>query len=167
MKNDIINLKLEHILPVILWAFCYCPAWSQTVIGKSNRVYIKVSKEPTGEKAALSYSDIQFKDLNLNQAIDPSEETTINFTIKNEGKGASQGLRIKAYASNEIKGLSFAEEMKLEPITPGKSRDITIPINGSKALESGTANVIIEIREEYEYDPDQIEINILTEELRK
>ena len=160
--------KMRLILAaIVVWFLCYLPALSQTVAGKSNRIHIKVTKEPTGEKAALAYSDIQFKDQNLNQAIDPSEETTINFTIKNEGKGASQGLRVKAYASNEIKGLSFSEEMKLDPITPGQTKDIIIPINGSRGLESGTANVIIEIREEYEYDPDQIEINILTEELRK
>ncbi len=151
---------------IVVLSLCYIPASAQTVAGKSNRIHVKVTKEPTGEKAALSYSDIQFKDQNLNQAIDPAEETTINFTIINEGKGASQGLRVKAYASNEIKGLNFAEEMKLEPLIPGKSTDITIPIKASRGLESGTANVIIEIREEYEYDPDQIEINILTEELK-
>ena len=160
--------KIRFFLTAIVVGFLgYIPAWSQTVAGKSKRVHIKVTKEPTGEKAALSYSDIQFKDQNLNQAIDPAEETAINFTVKNEGKGASQGLRVKAYASNEIKGLNFAEEMKLDPITPGQSKDIIIPINSSRGLESGTANVIIEIREEYEYDPDQIEINILTEELKK
>lgn len=137
-----------------------------TVIGKSNRIYVKVSKEPAAEVAALSYSQVIFKDLNKNQSIDPSEEATVDFTIKNEGKALSQNLLVKAYVSNEIKGLVFPAEMKIEGLAPGQSKDLSILVTGTRALESGTANIIIEIRQEFEYDPDQIEINVLTEELR-
>jgi uncharacterized membrane protein len=144
------------------------PAVCQTtVVGKSNRIYVKVSKEPPAEKAELSYSRVLFKDLNKNQSIDAAEETTVDFTIVNQGKARSQDLLIKAYASNEIKGLVFAGESKIEGLEPGKSKDISIQVTGTRSLEAGTANIIIEIRQEYEYDPDQIEINVLTEELKK
>ncbi len=141
--------------------------WSQTVTGKSNLVKIKVSEQVNVNKPMLSYSGVVFQDKNKNQAIDPEEEASLRFTVKNEGKGTSQNLLIKAYASNEIRGLNFGNEMKIDSIAPGKTREITIPINSSRALESGTANVIVEIKEEYEFDPDQIELNILTEEVKR
>jgi uncharacterized membrane protein len=143
------------------------PAICQTtVVGKSNRIYVKVSNQPPAEKAELSYSRVLFKDPNKNQSIDAAEETTVDFTIVNQGKARSQDLLIKAYASNEIKGLVFASERKIEGLEPGKSKDISIQVTGTRSLEAGTANIIIEIRQEHEYDPDQIEINVLTEELK-
>lgn len=151
----------------LLLSICILPAYSQTVTGKSNMVHIKVSEQPDGARPMLSYSGVVFKDQNNNQAIDPQEEATINFTVTNEGKGTSQNLLVKAYASNDIRGLAFPKEVKLDPLAPGKLKEITIPINTSRSLESGTANIIIEIKEEFEFDPDQIEINILTEEVKR
>ncbi|QHT71574.1 hypothetical protein GXP67_35370 [Rhodocytophaga rosea] len=150
-----------------LGLMCSLSALCQTtVVGKSNRIYVKVSKEPPAQKAELSYSRVIFKDPNKNQSIDPAEETTVDFTVMNEGKAKSQNLLIKAYASNEIKGLVFANEITIEGLEPGKSKEISIPVTGTRSLEAGTANIIVEIRQEYEYDPDQIEINVLTEELK-
>jgi uncharacterized membrane protein len=143
------------------------PAWSQTVSGKSNKVHIKVTEQPSAVAPMLSYSGVVFQDQNKNQSIDPQEEAFINFTITNEGKGKSQNLLVKAYTSNEIRGLSFPKETKIDSLAPGKIREISIPITSSRSLESGTANIIIEIKEEFEFDPDQIEINILTEEVKK
>jgi uncharacterized membrane protein len=160
--NRLTLLLFTYILPAMAIPVC-----SQTVVGKSNLVHIKVTEQPAAAGPMLSYGGVVFKDQNKNQAIDPQEEASINFTLKNEGKGTSQNLLVKAYTSNEIRGLTFPKEMKIDSLAPGKSREISIPINSSKSLESGTANIIIEIKEEFEFDPDQIEINILTEEVKK
>jgi uncharacterized membrane protein len=157
------NILFLYVLLVTLTF----PAFSQTVVGKSNRLHIKVSEQPNAAAPMLSYGGVVFKDQNKNQAIDPQEEASINFTIQNEGKGTSQNLLVKAYTSNEIRGLSFPKEMKIDSLAPGKIREISIPISSSRSLESGTANIIIEIKEEFEFDPDQIEINILTEEVKR
>ncbi len=164
-----INYRLLHLIKSLILLLIIVPeaAWSQTASGKSNLVKVKVTEQVTVNKPVLSYSGVVFEDKNKNQAIDPEEETSLSFTVKNEGKGISQNLLIKAYASNEIRGLNFGKEMKIDSIAPGKTQQITIPINSSRSLESGTANIIVEIKEEYEFDPDQIEINILTEELRR
>lgn len=150
-----------------LFLFASFQTNAQTITGKSNRIHVKVNSAATGDKPALAYGNVTFRDGNNNQAIDPAEETEINFTIKNLGKAASKDLFIKAYSSVAIKGLSFGKEIRVTPLKPGDSTAITIPIRSARNLESGTANVIIEIKPEYEYDADQIEINILTEEARK
>jgi hypothetical protein len=159
--------QTKQFLYILLLSFFALPAYSQTVSGKSNVVHIKVSEQLDGAKPMFSYSGVVFKEQNNNQAIDPQEEASINFTITNEGKGISQNLLVKAYASNDIRGLSFPKEVKFDPLAPGKIKEITIPINTSRSLEAGTANIIIEIKEEFEFDPDQIEINVLTEEVKR
>ncbi len=160
-------LKKISLFSILLLSFCTLPVCGQTVSGKSNVVHIRVTEQADGARPLLSYSGVVFKDQNKNQAIDPQEEASINFTITNEGKGKSQNLLVKAYTSNDIRGLAFPKEMKLDSLAPGKVREISIPINTSRSLESGTANIIIEIKGEFEYDPDQIEINILTEEVKR
>lgn len=163
-------MTMEHIKTLfylVLLLTCTLPAQGQTISGKSNVVHISLSEQADGARPQLSYSGVVFKDQNNNQAIDPQEEASISFTVTNEGKGKSQNLLVKAYTSNDIRGLAFPKEMKLDSLAPGKLSQISIPINTSRALEAGTANIIIEIKEEFEFDPDQIEINILTEEVKR
>ncbi len=164
MNKGIIQLIFTVISLLTLFP---AAAWSQTATGKSNAVKIRVTEQVNTNKPVLSYSGVVFEDKNKNQAIDPEEESSLRFTVKNEGKGSSQNLLVKAYTSNEIRGLNFGEELKIDSIAPGKSQEITIPINSSRSLESGTANIIVEIKEEFEFDPDQIEINVLTEEVKR
>lgn len=139
---------------------------AQTVSGESNKVYINVTTKPKGPQPALAYSNVTFTDENKNQTIDPLELTSLSFTIRNLGKAASKPMFIKAYTTNEIKGLTFPKENKIDSLSAGQTREISIPITATKALESGTANIVIDIKQEFEYDADQIEINVLTKEKR-
>ncbi len=161
-------MKAIYVYPVICLILYALPGSAQTVVaGKSNKFYIKVGEVQDASKPALSFGDIAFKDFNKNTVIDPDEEGSINFTIQNVGKATSQNLLIKAYTLNEIKGLSFGNEIKLDSLAPGVTKEIAIPVRSSKSLESGTANIVIDVRQEFEFDADQIEINILTEEARR
>lgn len=160
-------MKFINICPVLYLLLYALPNQAQTVSGKSNKLYVKVGEAQSTDKPALSFGDIDFNDFNKNRVIDPDEEATINFTVKNVGKATSQNLLIKAYTLNEIKGLSFGNEIKLDSLAPGITKDIIIPIRSSKGLESGTANIVVDVRQEFEYDADQIEINILTEEAKR
>jgi uncharacterized membrane protein len=160
-------MKVKNIFLLIGLIMNLLPVAAQTVSGKSNKLYIKVGEGAGENKPAFSFGDIAFTDFNKNRVIDPDEEASINFTIQNVGKATSQNLLIKAYSMNEIKGLIFGNEIKLDSLAPNAIKEISIPIRSSKALESGTANIVVDVRQEFEYDPDQIEINILTEEARR
>jgi hypothetical protein len=139
----------------------------QTVSAESNKIPVSVTSKPKGPRAALAYSNVTFLDANKNNTIEPQENTSLSFTIRNLGNAPSKPIFVKAYTSEEIRGLSFPAEKKYEPVVPGETRQIVIAITSGERLEPGTATVLIDIKEEYEYDADQIEINIVTDDYKK
>lgn len=146
----------------------FYPLRGQTVSGTSAPVRIDVGQaRPTG-KPGLAYSNVELRDENNNKTIEAWEKASIVFSVRNLGKGPSQHLIVSAYTANEgeIKGLLYPEPMRLDSLLPGRQQEVELPIEGSLLLNSGIATVTIEIREEFEYSPDQIEINLLTAEFQ-
>jgi hypothetical protein len=119
-------------------------------------------------KPSLAYSNVELRDENENKTIEAWEKGAIVFSVRNLGKGPSQNLFVSAYTANatEIKGLLYAEPLRLDSLLPGKQQEVSIPVEGSLLLNSGIATVTVEIREEFEYSTDQIEINVLTAEFQ-
>ncbi len=141
-----------------------CPLFGQTVSGTSTPVLISVGRERPAGKPGLSYTEVNLKDENGNKTLEAWEKASISFKLKNLGKGPSQNLFITAYTANntEIRGITYPEPVRIDSLRPGQSRDVSIPVEGSLQLTAGIATVAIEIREEFEFDPDQIELNVLT-----
>jgi hypothetical protein len=142
--------------------------YGQTVSGQSENVRISVGKERPAGKPGLAYSDVTLKDENKNQVIEVWEKAKVHFTIRNLGKGPSQNLLIKATVvnANEIKGLNFPEVIRIDSMRPGTEREVAIPMEGTFELSAGIATVAVQIREEFEFDPDEIEVNVLTESFK-
>jgi hypothetical protein len=148
--------------------FAIYDASAQTVNSVVEGVPVNVGRERPAGKPALAYSNITYRDENNNQVLEAWEKASITFSITNRGKGVSQNLFVSAHTGNdtEIKGVVYPLVVKLDSMPPGKQRDVTVPLEGSLDLVSGLATVTVEIREEYEYDPDEIELNVVTEEFK-
>lgn len=144
------------------------PLCGQTVSGTSTALSIDVGQARTKGKPGLAYSNVELQDENENKTMEAWEKGAIVFSIRNLGKGPSQNLIVSAYTANEteIKGLLYPEPLRLDSLLPGKQQEVIIPVEGSSLLNSGIATVTVEIREEFEYSPDQIEINVLTAEFQ-
>jgi hypothetical protein len=140
----------------------------QTVSGTSAPLQLAVGQERPGGKPGLAYGDVELRDENNNKTVEAWEKASIVFSVRNLGKGPSQNLVVSAYTANdaEVKGLLYAQPLRLDSLLPGKGREVTIPVEGSLQLNSGIATVTVEIREEFEYSADQIEINVLTAEFQ-
>ncbi|MBD0258457.1 MAG: hypothetical protein ICV83_22295 [Cytophagales bacterium] len=140
----------------------------QTVSGTSVPLQLAVGQERPQGKPGLAYGDVELRDENNNKTVEAWEKASIVFSVRNLGKGPSQNLVVSAYTANEaeVKGLLYARPLRLDSLLPGKGREVTIPVEGSLQLNSGIATVTIEIREEFEYSADQIEINVLTAEFQ-
>jgi uncharacterized membrane protein len=138
----------------------------QMVKAQSEAVFIEVDKNDKSNKPALAYLNVSFKDQTGNQSIESQEQATIRFQIRNMGKFPSQRLFVEARTTNGLSGLAFPEVLVLDSLAAGHSREVSLPISGTRELETGTAEIAIEIREEFEYDPDQIELNVPTEEFK-
>ncbi len=141
---------------------------AQTVSGQIDGVSVQVGKERPAGKPALAYSNIAYKDENNNQLLEAWEKATISFTIKNLGKGPSQNLFISAETgnANEIKGLVYPLVVRIDSMVPGKEATVVVPVEGSLTLSAGIANVTVMIREEFEYDPDEITLDVTTDEFK-
>ncbi|WP_314514372.1 hypothetical protein [Xanthocytophaga agilis] len=141
---------------------------AQTVSGKVDNVVVSVGKDRTAGKPALVYTNIMYKDENSNQLLEAWEKGNISFTIKNNGKGTSQRLIVSAETANadEVKGLVYPTVIQIDSMAPGKQNTVSIPIEGSLNLSAGIATVTVMIREEYEYDPDEITLDITTDEFK-
>ena len=142
--------------------------WGQTVSGTSAPLQLMVGQERSKGKPGLAYGGVELRDENNNKTVEAWEKASIVFSVRNLGKGPSQNLVISAYTANdaEVKGLLYGQPLRLDSLLPGKGREVTIPVEGSLQLNSGIATVTIEIREEFEYSADQIEVNVLTAEFQ-
>ena len=140
------------------------PLRGQTVSGTSAPVQLVVGQERPLGKPGLAYGGVELRDENNNKRVEAWEKASIVFSVRNLGKGPSQHLVVSAYTANdgEVKGLLYPQPLRLDSLLPGKGREVTIPLEGSLQLNSGIATVTIEIREEFEYSADQIEVNVLT-----
>ena len=160
---------MKTLLLIFLTAlFAVHEAATQTVSKSVDNVPVSVGRERPAGKPGLAYSNITYRDENNNQVLEAWEKASITFSVTNRGKGVSQNLLVSAHTGNdaEIKGVVYPLVVKLDSMPPGKQRNVTVPLEGSLGLVSGLATVTVEIREEYEYDPDEIELNVVTEEFK-
>jgi hypothetical protein len=170
MQNKVVTLTFMRV-PIVcflLLVISYGYVHAQTVSRQLDGVLVQVGKDRPAGKPALTYSNIAYRDENNNQLLEAWEKATISFTVKNIGKGPSQNLYITAETANanEIKGLVYPMVVRVDSLLPGKENTITVPVEGSLDLSAGIATVTVMIREEFEYDPDEITLDITTDEFK-
>jgi uncharacterized membrane protein len=137
-------------------------AYAQTVKGRSTAIQLAVDEDKV-PRANLSFSNVGLDDANRNRTLEAYEQAVIRFVIKNAGKTATRGLRIRAYLPEEVPGLTLPETLVIEPLPPGKSQEVRLPVKTAAELPSSTAVVTIEVREDGIFETNEIEINVLTE----
>ncbi len=137
-------------------------AYAQTVKGRSNAVQLAVDEDKV-PRGNLAFSNVGLDDANRNRTLEAYEQAVIRFVIKNAGKTATRGLKVRAYLPEAVPGLTLPETMTLEPLPPGKSHEVRLPVKTAAELPSSTAVVTIEVREDGIFETNEIEINVLTE----
>ena len=137
-------------------------AYAQTVKGRSNAIPLAVDEDKV-PRANLGFSNVGLDDANRNRTLEAYEQAVIRFVIKNAGKTATRGLRVRAYLPEAVPGLTLPETLSLEPLPPGKSHEVRLPVKTAAELPSSTAVVTIEVREDGIFETNEIEINVLTE----
>lgn len=136
--------------------------YAQTVKGRSNPVQLDVAKDKVA-RASLAYTNVGLEDANRNHTLEAFEQAVVRFVIRNMGKTPTRRVSVRAYLPEEVPGLTLPETIVIEPMLPGKSIEVRLPIKTAAELPSSTAVITIEVREEGIFETDQIEINVLTE----
>lgn len=112
----------------------------------------------------LAISDIEFRDYNKNGRVDADENCSINFIIRNTGKGVAYNLKSTIINNSLIKGLDFDNVIVLNNMSPNSIQKVSIPLKGNMDLTSGLAKFTISFEEKLGFPPDKIEIEFNTKE---
>lgn len=121
-------------------------------IGKKK--FMKDAGEPK-----LSTTGLTLKDDNHNGIIENPEKPTINFIIKNAGKGQAYNLVAKVSIDNTVVGLHFDKELQIGNLEADKYMSVAIPITTDSSLETAAGTFTIEIIEGNGFNPAPLKIN--------
>ena len=108
--------------------------------------------------AKLVMSNVKFNDSqgNNNQALDASEQGTISFTLKNEGKGEAYESEIIVEDKTNAKGVRIGTMKKISLLKPDETTVIQIPISADKHVENNEIELVLQALEGNGFDADPI-----------
>ena len=138
------------------------PGWkasAQTSTRRSPALFVEVDSSRS-LRSDLVYEGVKWADANGNFSIDPNEKVHMLFRIRNRSGKYSQSLLISTSLDEPIPGLLLPEVIRLHPIAPGKTIEVSVPLQASENLQPGLAVVTISIREVEVFEADQILLNI-------
>lgn len=104
---------------------------------------------------------IKFHDTNNNQAIDANENCSIDFTVKNIGKGDAYNCLAEIVSEQPIKGVSL-NNFYIKELKHNETKQISIPINASKMTEDGIAHLKLYVDEPHGFGTDTVTLAIDT-----
>ncbi|NQV03361.1 MAG: caspase family protein [Bacteroidia bacterium] len=162
-------MKSTFFLTVmILLALCVTRSEAQTISGSSSSKRITAGKAPVVSKTVKAIPDLiikneEFLDPNSNNIINGNERSSIRFQIENLGSGTARKVHVKVgLKGSEIKGLSYLRTSQIGDIKGGETKDVIIPLHGSLDLDYGSAEFLIEVREELGFDAYPLEMKIIS-----
>jgi hypothetical protein len=104
-----------------------------------------------------------FKDADGNNAINANENCSIQFKLKNTGKGDALNLTANLKASGSTAGVIFKEKQNLLKIDKlGGIQTYDIPINSDTNTSDGTVELTLEIEEPNGFGTEKITLQVNT-----
>ncbi len=128
--------------------------WDVSNLKIGKKKFMKDAGEPK-----LSITGLNLKDDNHNGIIENPEKPTINFIMKNSGKGQAYNLVAKVSLDNTIVGLHFEKELQIGNMEADKYMNVTIPITTDSTLESASGTFTVEIQEANGFNPAPLKVN--------
>ncbi len=123
---------------------------------------ITTPKKPTlPPNLIIPQASIKFID--NNNILEASEKASINFTIKNTGKGAAIGMKLKINPQNN-EGIRIITEKNLGNLESNDEKDFSIPIETDYTTKNGKCTLSIIIQEANGFNSEPIKIEIPTSE---
>lgn len=121
-------------------------------IGKKK--FMKDAQEPK-----LAVTSVSLRDENLNGIIENPEKATINFILKNQGKGQAYNINAKVSIDNLVVGMDFPKEIHVGNLEAEKYITVTIPVSTDSTLETSAGIFTVEINEGNGFNPAPLKIN--------
>ncbi|MCK4466082.1 MAG: caspase family protein, partial [Bacteroidales bacterium] len=158
-------MKTKILILFLLAAVSF--TYGQEVItGKSKVKKLIIPQEKTvKELPNLEIRNKVFTDQNSNNIIDGNEKSMIKFQVYNSGKGLAENVQVKVSLKDpDTKGITFDKIITVGDLATKQSKDITIPVEADKSVQTGTATFIIEVAEKNGFNAFPFAMAIGTQE---
>lgn len=131
--------------------------WDMSALKIGKKKFAAASGEPK-----LTCSALTLKEDNSNGIIDANEKPSLEFTIRNQGKGQAYNLVAKLSLESHVEGISFEKETTIGNLDVDKSQTISIPIALKENLETSTGTFVLTITEANGFNPPPVKQNFQT-----
>lgn len=120
--------------------------WEVKDVRAVQHVRPKPKLPPQLEASQLIFTD------NKNNIIDANERSKIGFQLKNTGKGSAYGVVISLSTEQDVKGISYQKEYKIDELAPYEERQIVMPITSDFNTVNAKVKFIIKTKEANGFD---------------
>lgn len=131
--------------------------WDLSALKIGKKKFAAATGEPK-----LICSAITLKEDNSNGIIDANEKPSLEFTIRNQGKGQAYNLVAKLSMEAHVEGISFEKETSIGNLDVDKSQTISIPITLKENLETNSGTFVLTITEANGFNPPPVKLNFQT-----
>lgn len=128
--------------------------WDVSNLKIGKKKFMKDAGEPK-----LTVSSVSLNEDNHNGIIENPEKPTINFILKNSGKGQAYNLTAKVSIDNTVIGLHFEKEISIGNLEADKYMTVVIPLSTDSLLETANGIITVDIQEANGFNPIPLKVN--------
>ncbi len=139
-------MKTKYI-PLFLTAVMFCHSVQAQLESVTQRGSIRITKEMKPPILNIEPGSIRFVDANNNHAIDANEQSSVNFTIVNDGVGDGYGCTVRLNIVGDGNGITFQRTTSLDVIPKGAKLTVSLPISSSISTLDGTVEISVQVDE--------------------
>lgn len=153
---------------LILWVGVLTSNLSaQSFRSDTQPVRISAIPRPTAP-AELHITNLRFSDAlgDRNELLDADETVEVLFTLENKGRGDAYRTSLNTQSRHSITGVNYDAVKEIGDLKAGQSRQVTLSVRGSRALQTGEAWLLMTIREANGFDSDPAEVRFNTAAFR-
>lgn len=131
--------------------------WDLSALKIGKKKFAAATGEPK-----LTCSAITLKEDNSNGIIDANEKPSIEFTVRNQGKGQAYNLVAKLSLESHVEGVTFEKETSIGNLDIDKAQTVNIPVSLKENLETSTGVFVLTITEANGFNPPPVKQNFQT-----
>jgi hypothetical protein len=121
---------------------------------------VQTVAETTSPQLALK--SVVFSDANRNNIINAGEQSFIDISISNSGKGVAKMVKLFVTEQNNVSGLTFSPFIEVGDIDAGQTKSARVSIQANESITSTSASFNITITESRGYSCAPAELAIST-----
>jgi hypothetical protein len=147
-------MKKSIILGVFLITLVSSSFAQKVISGRSKSTRIVLRPKYERGLPPNLYVDLTYEDGNKNGILEPNEVSLLKLKITNKGKGAAQGLLVRANDNVYDPEFKIQDGQKIPYLPPGQGTEIKIPIKAGFEVKTNEHKLKIMVTEYYGYDMD-------------